>query len=253
MPADGALVVPGFAEVTADRVLMRQEPGLTSEPVMDTDSCMGDNPNPNCALPFVVGTESGFVELYVFDGPVETDGYEWYLAATEMHTETRGSTYPDGVGWVAAGDDADAWLVSATRSCPSQPVEMADVTYLSLTRLEMLHCFGRQELTLRGWYPDLPPGEAEPTNYLEACRAERGWLACYSIFDTLRPEPGSWAGNVDYLQFLVDPDAGVAMPARSQWVEVTGSFDHPAADACGNVAAQLICRSEFVIRSAVIP
>lgn len=252
VPVDGMLTVPSFAEVTADRLLMRREPGLTGEPLMNHDNCI-DNPDPNCAQPFAIGTESGYVELYVFDGPIEVDGFEWYLAATEMHTETTGSIYPKGVGWVAAGDDIDAWLVSASRSCPSQPVELPDITYVSMTRLELLHCFGQQALTLRGWYPELPPGETESAVDREACRADRGWLPCYSIFDILRPEQGSWAGDADYLQFVVDPDASVAMPARPQWVKVTGSFDHPAATTCGDVAAVLICRSEFVVSSAVVP
>jgi len=237
------LVVPSFVSVTADRLLIRQEPGLTGEPLMNHDSCI-DNPDPNCARPILIGTESSYVDLYLVDGPVEVDGYEWYLAATERE---------EVVGWVAAGDDADAWLVSAPRSCPSQPLELADVTILATTRLELLHCFGRQALTFRGWYPDLPPGEQETNVGLEDCRAERGWLLCYSIFDILRLEPGSWAGTADYLAFAVDPAAGLSMPARSQWVEVTGSFDHPAANTCGEVWTVLSCRSTFVVSSAVVP
>jgi hypothetical protein len=250
--ADAELIVPGFATVTADRLLIRQEPGLTGEPLVNGNFCI-DSPDPNCARPFVLGTASGYVELYVFDGPVTEEGYVWYLVATEMNTETHGSAFPEAVGWVAAGDDVDAWLVSASRSCPNRPVELADVTYLSLTRLEMLHCFGRQLLTLRGWYPSLPSGEQESNPDLEACRMERGWLPCYSIFDILRPEEGTWAGDAHNLVFAVDPDAGVTMPARSQWVEVTGSFDHPAASTCGDVAAMLNCRATFVISSAVVP
>ena len=246
----GELIVPGFADVIADQLLMRQEPGLTGEPLMNHDTCI-DNPDPNCARPFLIGTESGFLELYVYDGPVEADGYEWYLAATEMHTEVRASMFPDAVGWVAAGDGVDAWLVAASRSCPSEPVELADVTLLSMTRLEMLHCFGRQALTLRGWYPELPPGEGDPDAALEECRADRAWLLCYSVFDMLRPEPADWAGNADYLPFVLDPGAGVTVPGRPQWVELTGSFDHPASTDCGDAALVLVCRSSFVVSSAI--
>jgi hypothetical protein len=248
----GDITVPGVARVTADQLLIRREPGLTAEPVMTAEACI-DNPDPNCRKPFMLGTERGYVELYVFDGPRQADGYDWYLAATEMLTEERSSAYPEAVGWVAAGDEADAWIVAAPRDCPSQPVELADVTNLSMTRLERLHCVGRQALTFRGWYPELPPGEEEPTAYLEDCREELGWLPCESIFDILRPETGSWAGDADYLDFVIDPAAGVRMPARNQWVEVTGSFDHPAASTCGDVGAVLICRFTFVVTSAVVP
>lgn len=240
--ASGAeLVVPSFVSVTADRLLIRKEPGLTGEPVTDAISCI-DNPDPNCARPILIGIETGYVDLYLVDGPIAVDGYEWYLAATDPLAV---------VGWVAAGDAADAWLVSAPRSCPSQPLALAGVTILATSRLELIDCFGGQTMTFRGWYPELPPGERE-TN-LEDCRAERGWLLCYSGFNILRLEPGPLVGSTDYLEFNVDPAAGVTLPARLQWIEVTGSFDNPAATACGEVFAVLTCRSMFVVSSAVVP
>ncbi len=106
-------------------------------------------------------------------------------------------------------------------------------------------------MTFRGWYPDLPPGSQE-TN-LEACQAERVWLLCNSVYEMIRLEPGSWAGNADYFAFVVDPAAGISMPARSQWVEVTGAFDHPAAATCGEAGVVLRCRSIFAVNSAVAP
>ena len=49
------------------------------------------------------------------------------------------------------------------------------------------------------------------------------------------------------LSFTVDPVAGVGLPARGQWIEITGAFDHPASRQCGPDAGSiLICRAVFV-------
>jgi hypothetical protein len=229
---------------------MRRDPGTDGEVIKTADGCI-DNPDPNCARPLLLGAESGYRWLYLFDGPVEADGYTWYLAATEMNTEAHASTYPEGVGWVASGDEADAWLVPDTdRSCPRPPIELADVTNLVMTKLEMLHCFGNQELTLRGWYPTLPRDAIEDPVQAESCRAHYGWIACDSIYDILSPEERTWVGDAHYLDFVIDPAVGVSMPARGQWVTVSGSFDHPAADSCGGPGAVLICRSTFAVTTA---
>jgi hypothetical protein len=76
---------------------MRRDPGTSGEVVTTADRCI-DSPIPNCARPLLLGTESGYRWLYLFDGPVEVDGYSWYLAATEMNTETHASVDPTGVG-----------------------------------------------------------------------------------------------------------------------------------------------------------
>jgi hypothetical protein len=229
---------------------MRRDPGLSGEVVVTFDSCI-DNPDPDCGRPLLLGTESGFRWVYLFDGPVEADGYTWYLAATEMNTETHASAYPQGVGWVAAGDEADAWLVpDPDRSCPEPPIELADVTNLVMTRLERLECIGNQQLTLRAWYPALPPDAVDVPAEAEQCRVQYGWLACGSIYDILTPEERGWPGDAHYLDFVVDPDAGVSMPARGRWITVTGSFDHPAAVACGGPGATLMCRFAFVVTMA---
>jgi hypothetical protein len=239
--------------VTADRIFIRVDPGTDGEPITSADACI-DNPDPNCVQPFMLGTVTGYVQLYLFDGPVEADGYAWYLAATEMHTPERASVYPEAVGWVAAGDSEDAWLVADERTCPAQPVELAEITSLVMTRLERLYCFGSEPLTVRGWYPDLPPGESErsPAD-LEACRAENGWPACGSLYDLLRPEESEWAGDAHYLDFVLDPSAGITMPGRSGWIEITGSFDHPASSECVGVSGVLNCRATFVVSSVRVP
>ena len=247
-PVAGGLSLPTFAIVTADRLLIREEPGLDGELLIDASQCI-DVPSP-CEPPFVLGTESGFRWVYLFDGPISADGYDWYLAATEMNTAERSSTYPEAIGWVAAGDGEDAWLAADERSCPDAPYELRDVTNLVLTKLEMVHCLGGQQLTLRGWYPDLPPGETEPTAFMQECLGRSPWLLCNSIYDLIRPDEAPWAGDADYVDFVIDPDAGVTMPERGQWVTITGTYDHPDAASCGEASAVLMCRMVFAISAA---
>jgi hypothetical protein len=247
-PVTGVLPVPGFAIVNADAVTVRQEPGLAGEPVVDASNCI-DNPNP-CERPWRVGTANGYVWLYLLDGPVNADGYEWYLAATEMNTAQNSSTWPEAVGWVAAGDAEDAWLVvDEERSCPSEPIELGDVTNLAMTKLELLHCFGDRELTLSGWLPDLPVSEGERARDMAACREQLPWLMCGSLYDLLRREESDVYGDADYVDFAVDPASDLVLPARGQFVTVSGRFDHPDAQACGDVGRVAICRFTFVLTS----
>lgn len=245
-PVVGQMPVPGFVTINADALTVRQEPRLDAEPVIDRSTCI-DNPNP-CELPFTLGTDRGWLWAYVFDGPVSADGYEWYLAATEMNTPQRGSTYPEAVGWVAAGDGEDAWLVVDDRACPSEPIELADVTNLALTKLEMLHCLGGRELTLSGWLPGLGSGE-DDTQTIAECRDRFHWLNCGSLYDIISPLRRELAGDADYLDVVIDPDSGVVLPERGQFVTFSGAFDHPDAETCGDTAAILICRFSFVLTS----
>jgi hypothetical protein len=241
----GQLPVPGFVTISADALLVRQEPGLDGEPVIDRSTCI-DNPNP-CERPFTMGNDRGYLWGYVFDGPISADGYAWYLIATEMNTEHHASTYPESVGWVAFGDGEDEWLIPDERPCPDEPIELADVTNLALTKLEMLHCLGGRELTLRGWLPALGSSEHDP-DLIAECRDQNPWLTCGSLHDLIRPS-SSDLGSAEYLDFMVDPASTVVVPRRGQWVNFTGAFDHPDADTCGDVAAVLVCRFTFVLTS----
>lgn len=244
-PVAGQLPVPGFVTVNADALTVRQEPGVDAEPVIDRSTCI-DNPNP-CERPFTLGRDRGYLWGYVFDGPVSVDGYAWYLLATEMNTEHQASVWPEAVGWVAYGDGEDAWLVADERSCPGEPIELAEVTNLALTKLEVLHCLGDQQVTLHGWLPALGSSEDDSALIAE-CRHQHPWLICGSLYDVVRPV-NTELGDPNYLEFVIDPESGVVVPDHGQWVTVTGAFDHPDAASCGDTADILICRFSFVLTS----
>jgi hypothetical protein len=239
------LPVEGFAEVVADRLVMRVAPGLSSDVLQYGQG--GDHP-PGYVFPTAtIGRDTEWTLVYLLDGPVAADGYDWYLAAA---TRLENS-WPEYLGWIAAGDAQDAWLVQTDVPCPEAPVQLADVTYTALPRLTVIYCLGGQELTLRGYYTAPPPGEP-----LEGeCVSEPAWLVCSFGWHTLRVLEAPWAGDGNHLGLQLHPDMGL-MPPRPGWIEVTGQFDHPAAAECGNdqpgtgFGTSLQCRSSFVVTSA---
>jgi hypothetical protein len=226
--------------VVADRVNVRLEPSLNAGyvPVFIADA-------PAPYPPVQVGRATRYTELYLLDGPVKADDYAWYLAAVL----SEDSLFAEYIGWVAAGDEAGAWLVPLEPDCPQPPIELTDLFYASLSRFEAIACFGGQELTVRGWYVQLP-ADAEPPG---DCSSQPAWLVCGWGYHMLRPQPSDYYGDANNLPMKVA--SNVLMPPRGNWVWVTGMFDHPGAQACGSdaqedVASRLMCRMEFVVTSA---
>jgi hypothetical protein len=221
---------------------MRSAPSLSADLLT---LAIPDCPNP--CPPLQVGQKTPFPELYVFRGPAQADGYDWYLAATAPED----ALYTEYLGWVAGGDESGPWLRFHEPTCPPPPVELSDITYSALSRFEAVACFGGQPLTVRGWYVELPP-DADVNG---DCPEEPAWLLCGFGYHMLRPEPGAYYGDGNNLPMQVDPLSSVQMPARGSWALVTGMFDHPASHACGTdaenqIAAQMQCRMEFVVTAA---
>jgi hypothetical protein len=238
-PKPGAsLRVEAFAKVVADRVQVRSLPDRDSEPMM---ICIGgDSPTP--CQPLTIGQETEYTSVYVLEGPVSADGFDWYLAAIE----SENTLYWEAIGWIAAGDDQDAWLVHTDRECPEAPYELSEVAFRPLSPLSALHCVGGIQLTLRGYYTEDTSGE-EPD---AECAGEPAWLVCTVGWHTLRLDEGSMWGSFPHLTLHIHP-AIDAMPSRPGWIEVTGQFDHPAAAKCGDQPATILsCRVEFVVTSA---
>jgi hypothetical protein len=240
------LAVGGLAEVVADRLNVRVAPDRDAAIVVVPPA--GDGP-PSLA---VIGQGTLFHDVYLFDGPVEADGFSWYLIGTDRDD----SSGPDIVGWAAAGDASEPWLVPASR-CPDPPFELADVTYVAATWGMILACFGRQELTLQGWYPYLP-ADIEASG---DCPVEPAWLYCgpapYGYYDLRVAEMDFYATrSAERVVFTVDPSAVTVLPDRGQWIQLVGQFDHPAAQTCHDEETNLVdwvtlqCRLQFVVSAA---
>jgi hypothetical protein len=201
----------------------------------------------------------------VIAGPIEADGLPWYQLSGMGLPYGSGCVTPEPggllqcpawLGWAAAtAVDGTAYLAPATApACPQPPHTIVSLSELQFTL--RLICFNAEPLTFRAWWP---PAGAAPGGDCAAGATEIGWLVCQNLNPNSLGADTSESGG----RFTVslDPATGVVMPARGQWVEVTGHFDDPAAPRCGAVAdvmssdpGSLVfsCRLQFVL-SAVVP
>jgi hypothetical protein len=237
-PGD-ALRAGGFAQVTAAVLEVRTEPGLAAPFVTEF---AGDGPPVNATI----GTDSHREHVFIVDGPTQADGSTWYQVAPR-NSAVEQSISPPFVGWVTSGGASGSWMV-AEDPCPAPPIDLATLTVPFVDWSIGLGCLQHQEITLRGWLPDLPSGVA----WDGTCPTEPGWLVCGSFDKDIRPFQMDYYDprSANRLSFSIDPAGGVVLPPRGQWIEVTGAFDHPASQQCGpDPTAVLSCRVLFVVDS----
>lgn len=191
--------------------------------------------------------------LYVVDGPVEANGYQWYRVEPFDHDVPS--------GWVAAASrDGERWLEPGTASCPPLPIEFADIARLaSFERLVGLACFGDHPLTFtaRILEPEATCGVSAGWTIKPA------WLDQCVRHDVLTDLSGDQL--VDQMDAVLAPNVsskGLVYGIEPKtWlkVKVTGQFDHPAARTCRArrqdtdppppAEVVMICRETFVITS----
>ena len=232
-----------YARVVTDDLRVRSRPGVAEdskklEPLLDRGAL-----------------------LVVLDGPVQASGYDWYQVYPTYSFEQE-TSYP--FGWIAAADkNGDPWIEPEKVECPATPTTLEEFSHV----FEIDHlfyqftCYSRRDISLRSWLTT--PSEwcglgaetlVEPlwidecgtaSNYL-VDRGDEGWDK------SLHP---AWSPDVDL---------SIAPPIESppeDWpfVEVTGQFDHPAAETCrwldddpdrwAFVPAAFVCRQRFVVTS----
>jgi hypothetical protein len=185
--------------------------------------------------------------LYVADGPVSADGFDWYLVQPFSYDYLPAPPVP--AGWVAAGSrDGEPWIAARAIGCP--PADLDSI--VRLNAISRLACFGNQEISLEGIHGDCflnDTSTAEPAWLLS-----RGCALLYSGYDQgVTPSPGALLMRIEELTSATTSLAGT-------WVYVTGHFDDPAAADCLPPAAPgdaplppelaaLRCRTEFVATS----
>lgn len=239
--AAGTVEVDALARTTVDRLRIRQDPGLEGS-----------------SLGTIAEGEVG----YVLAGPVAADGYEWYLLSALGLPQASGCITPittdpfqcpSWVGWAAArGPDGDAWLVAAAIDCPPWPSPlMTDDFVYGVQRYAYLACFGDEVRSVSGFYPEIP----EDAGLGGACPevpADVAWIGCNLGYEHIVADPATGFFGPG-LVLTIDPASGVQMPPRGQWIEVTGRYDHPAAQACtwGDPpqATVLACGAQFVVEA----
>ena len=221
------------AEVVTSDLVVRSEPAISDTSTIYPDSL--DAP----------------MLLYVVDGPVAANGYDWYLVKP-FHLDYL----PHGdelvidplIGWVAAsGRDGEAWIEPARIDCPTPDLD--GVRHLSPTG--RLACFGDQELELAGELGGCFAGDFGTTSpswlFHDACAlVPPGYRAGVAV-----PDPGG----------LPLRDRGVYLPYATQGapIVVTGHFDDPVATTCSHSPAASVvdprppvlivlqCRTQFVV------
>jgi len=200
---------------------------------------------------------------FVLDGPSVVEGVPWYQLSGPGLPYASGClpdppgelVCPTWFGWVAgANAEGDAWIVESANpsDCPAEPT-LREIAFLQSTL--RLACYGDRELTLRGFYPEIPVADGFG-GFCSARELDSGWLVCQNInYDGLAFDEtsGEFPGVLDV---NLDPATDLTMPARGQWLEVTGHFDDAASAGCAD-AGELMgedpdllvfrCRLEFVL------
>jgi hypothetical protein len=246
-PATNAPTVGGVVQIVVTDLSLRDAPALDAE---RQGGLHGD------------GTPA-----YVVAGPVLADGYEWYQLAGLGIPPNSGCVTPppealdecpNWLGWVAGREEGGAyWIEPTSLVCPESPMNMETLA-VARGSVERLACHGDRPITVRGWWPELPDGLGG------ACAGAdhpSGWLYCQNInHGSLLVDETEPFGGLG-LTVNLDPDAGVTMPERGQWIEIDGHFDDPAAQGCDEAAASggdtddpdrivLTCRTHLVVDSA---
>jgi hypothetical protein len=213
------------AEVVTTDLVVRTEPG--------TDASTSQVLQPTLAAPQL---------LYVVDGPVAADGYDWYLV--EPFAPDYLPHQPVPHGWLPAGGrDGEPWIASTTLSCPPASLDASS----RLSDVARLACYGNQALTLEGtfggWFV------SDPVQTSPAWLAHSGCsLYPDGYQEDITPGPAWLAMRLN--EVPVDAQPG-------DRVRVEGHFDDPVARTCTTVPIAgepvpipelvvLWCRTQFV-------
>lgn len=216
-----------------------------------------------------VGSLANGAPSYVAGGPVDADGYRWYLVSglglppnTGCSGPFENDPYncPVWFGWVASGSpDGTAWLEAQPQDCAETPFDFEEIV-IGVTDLMRLTCFGPDPFTFRAWWPEAPD-DAVPGGACVAQDAPSGWLLCQQInVDIVMIDDSQDFGGIG-LAVSIDPASGASMPERGTWLELTVHLDDPTAQSCGDDAVGamaeertpeawvLFCRGQLVVES----
>lgn len=181
--------------------------------------------------------------MFVLEGPVRADGYDWYRVATYDPPDDTPPEPGPLLGWVAAGGkDGEPWIEATTANCetePGNPNWRPSVVALA--------CIGDREVSVAGTLAGcagIVPGDVEPT-----------WLAeggCELVPDAYVPGD---LGSINF-GFHLAPD-GPLLPGPDASIRIVGHMDDPAAATCQQVRQAgaelppeivvLRCRAAFVV------
>lgn len=183
--------------------------------------------------------------LFLLEGPVMADGYDWYLVAPfEEFLSDIAPEWPR-LGWVAAASRADEpWIAPWAGDCPDPTLEAIHGRPYYL----LLACFGAETLALAGTFDGC--FTSDPVSVSPSWLASSG---CRLVPFGWEPE-GVFSGG---LVLRLGPDVG--MPSENgAAIRVVGHFDDAAARTCSEntppgdaetppALVILRCRAQFVV------
>jgi len=249
--APTALAVDTIVASTVDGLSVRAAPGTESERF---------------------GSLAAGNESFLVEGPVDADGFPWYLVSTLGLPPNSGCAVPEletdpyncpvWFGWVAGASDAgEPWLEPRPLDCPTEPYT-AEGLILARTGLQRLACLGGTPFTFRAWWPEIPDDAGLGGS--RAFEEPSGWLACQNInYNHVTINDSEGFGGIG-ARISINPASGLSMPARGTWVEIRVHLDDPAAQGCDEWAANfsdpevmpgqpeqhvLNCRAEMVLEA----
>lgn len=231
------LGVNSVARTVVDGLRLREEPGTAATSL---------------------GTLANGSPSFVVDGPVSADGYAWYLLGGLGIPQNSGCAgplttdpweCPVWFGWAAsASPEGDPWLEQTSPDCPTWPEVVSTDISFGIGRIAYLACYGDEQRTLVGFYPEIPDDAGLGGACAEVPEA-MSWIGCNLGYEHLVPDEATGFG----FGFVFSVDPSVTMPDRGQWLEVTGRFDHPSAQECtyGDPPEESVmyCRAQFVVES----
>lgn len=240
-PPEGILPVGSTVEVIADGVRLREEPTTGGAEVAT----------------LAAGEVLYLISAPTALGPVEADGYSWYLGTYTPGYRDWPLNPPAGdptlSGWFASGAGSEAYVELLSARCPVS----TDIDGLyAVTAWERLACLGEQQLTVEGTYGcggcgGLAPGTFEPA-----------WLAGPSPH-TFTPPWAALPSVIELMVLHVPPDIPeLGAEQAGSVLRVTGHFNDARSTECviasgepgeevpaDDLAAEWYCRLGFVVES----
>ena len=167
--------------------------------------------------------------VFVFDGPVTKDGYDWYHVAAYGADRRL-------YGWVAGGDDQDMWLQTSEPVCGREPTRDE---VIERPAAEFLVCYGEQPITVTARVNDgLGPLSEGGTEADYACPDLASADGCALGEPWLQVPLGSILFQFDDLESTVEVALPPGQDSRffeaplGEDVQFTIALDAPEASAC---------------------
>jgi hypothetical protein len=209
--------------VLVSDLVMRSAPGVGSD---------------SRILPETLGTGDW---VYVVDGAVAMDGYDWLLV--QESRVNPGAAF----GWIAIGSrEGEPWIEEMDVECPPEPTDESQV--IALTLDQRLICFSGEPLTVTLSLPEPACGVAGgPIQAIDP-----DWLSGIGNYGTT----GGFPGVVVEFGVAWHPDIGSKCTQPAGSYSVVGHFDDAAAETCkyrGDPPVPhpqqvtLHCRAQFVV------